>query len=155
MIQIANALLPPMIWSQDARDEFEPKRHIRQETDILPSNSFYLQCCIRPHHINFILNKVITDSIVDGVEQKSTFTVLEETIDIDNVLDMACDLIWEHYQRIGDHLAEELFDYCNTHTQDMLSVSHYCDFKAKLSRLIDTWVSFISLNWKKASNITY
>ncbi|KAF1799885.1 hypothetical protein FB192DRAFT_1285894, partial [Mucor lusitanicus] len=140
MIQIANALLPPMIWSQDARDEFEPKRHIRQETDILPSNSFYLQCCIRPHHINFILNKVITDSIVDGVEQKSTFTVLEETIDIDNVLDMACDLIWEHYQRIGDHLAEELFDYCNTHTQDMLSVSHYCDFKAKLSRLIDTWL---------------
>jgi len=75
MIQIANALLPPMIQNDDDQVVFEPKQYRRQETNILPSNSFYLQARMHQHSINFILNKVVTVSVVDNIEQKSTFTV--------------------------------------------------------------------------------
>lgn len=154
MIQIANAFLPPMIWNEDVQSEFEPKQHIRQEADILPPNSFYLQCYIHQHYINFILNKVVTVSFLDDTEQKSTFTVQEEIINMRDLLESACDLIWEHYQELDTHNGEGLIKYCEAHTHDMISISHYCHFKTNLSLLMDIWVSLMSRNWYKASNIT-
>ncbi|KAL9541020.1 hypothetical protein MBANPS3_009351 [Mucor bainieri] len=140
MIQIANALLPPMIWNEGVPNAFDTKQHTRQQTDIIPSNSFYLQCYIRQHHIQFILNKVVTVSIVDDVEQKSTFTVQEETIEMRNLLDSACDLIWEHYQGLENQDRDNLFNRCGAHTHDMLSIDHYCHFKNNLSQLIGIWL---------------
>ncbi|GAN04002.1 hypothetical protein MAM1_0053d03458 [Mucor ambiguus] len=140
MIQIANALLPPIIWNDDAQHETEPKLHIRQELDIIPSNSFYLQCYIHQHYINFILNKVVTVSVVDDIERKSTFTVQEDTINTRDLLDLACDLIWEHYQELDLHHGGDIFTYCDAHTHDLLSISHYCIFKSNLSRLVNIWL---------------
>ncbi|EPB84115.1 hypothetical protein HMPREF1544_09103 [Mucor circinelloides 1006PhL] len=141
MIQIANALLPPMIQNDDDQVVFEPKQYRRQETNILPSNSFYLQARMHQHSINFILNKVVTVSVVDNIEQKSTFTVQEETIPIADLLYSACDLIWEHYQGLDSHFEGGLWDCCDAHTQDMLSINHYCLFKTNLKRLMEVWVS--------------
>ncbi|KAG1090532.1 hypothetical protein G6F42_019669 [Rhizopus arrhizus] len=140
MSQIANALLPPMIQNDDDQVVFEPKQYRRQETNILPSNSFYLQARMHQHSINFILNKVVTVSVVDNIEQKSTFTVQEETIPIADLLYSACDLIWEHYQGLDSHFEGGLWDCCDAHTQDMLSINHYCLFKTNLKRLMEVWL---------------
>ncbi|KAK4511099.1 uncharacterized protein ATC70_012310 [Mucor velutinosus] len=155
MIQIANALLPPMIWNEDGQSEIEPKQHNRQEADILPSNSFYLQCYLHQHHINFLLNKVITVSVVDDTEQKSTFTVREETIDKKDLLDLASDLLWEHYQGLDAQHIGDLFEYCDTHTHDMLSISHYCHVKTNLRRLMDVWLQDDPISKDDANIDTY
>ncbi|KAL7334848.1 hypothetical protein PS15p_200417 [Mucor circinelloides] len=140
MIQIANALLPPMIRNKGDRVVFEPKQYSRQETNILPSNSFYLQAHMHQHSINFILNKVVTASVVDNIEQKSTFTVQEETIPTADLLYSACDLIWEHYQGLDSRIEGGLWGCCDAHTQDMLSINHYCLFKTNLKRLMEIWL---------------
>ncbi|CEP19162.1 hypothetical protein [Parasitella parasitica] len=100
IIQIANALLPPSIWNDNSTTENESLLVETNEVDLIPPNSFYAQAYIRKNCIDFILNKAVTVSLVDGVAQKSTFTAQEETVKIQTITDSVCDKVWIHLEMI-------------------------------------------------------
>ncbi|KAI8645211.1 hypothetical protein BD408DRAFT_480717 [Parasitella parasitica] len=139
IIQIANANLPPIIWNDDRHTAPQVLKHGCHSLDLLPSNSFYLQAHIYRYHVEFILNKVVAETLVEDVEQKATFTVQEETLVIENILDSACDIIWSHYQAL-DFDDEALNSCCDNHSYGMSSAKSYNCFSANFKTLMSKWL---------------
>jgi hypothetical protein len=46
MIQIANALLPPIVWNEGTSRQVELMDYNNRQQDLLPPNSFYVQACL-------------------------------------------------------------------------------------------------------------
>ncbi|CEP17222.1 hypothetical protein [Parasitella parasitica] len=130
MIQIANANLSPLIWNKGNQTALQLLEHGSRSQDILPSNSFYLQAHINQNHIEFILNKVVAEALVEKVEQKATFTVKEETLAVNNIIDSACDIMWGYYQSLG--MDCKLFNSCcEDHRYEMLSLQNERQFSCE------------------------
>lgn len=144
MIQIANALLPPDILSKDNLSLYPNLiEHDWRENDLIQPNSFYVQAYIYENCINFILNKVIAVSSIDNAVQKSTFTIQEKNINIENIINTACDILWNHFQSLDfeDHSNSFSRNCCYEHSDGEFDVENYFNFKANLKILMSNWVS--------------
>lgn len=142
MIQIANALSPPVIWNENNVEDFKLVEINRDKTDLLPPNSFYLQVGICENHVKYIMNKVIAVSSTNNIVQKSTFTVQEETISVEDMYNSTCNFMWNHFQNLdlasGEKLSNEC---CVAHSYEALSASNYYCFCESLKKSMSNWVS--------------
>lgn len=142
MIQIANAILPPVIvGDEEAQNSSSFPVHKYTDSLITP-NSFYVQANITDTQISFILNKVIQvpSSSKTGVE---LFTIQERSVNVGHITDSALDVLWNHYE-FAANLEEQqhtLFKRCQHHgTIMVLLSSHYNEFKKNAKNLINSWV---------------
>ncbi|KAL9551870.1 hypothetical protein MBANPS3_004052 [Mucor bainieri] len=140
MIQIANAVLPPIIADDEGQND--PKLPTCKPTDnLIAPNSFYVQANVTETQISFILNKVIEVSPSNtGID---LFTVQERAIEMENIADTASYLLWNHYQAMNDIEEQQhgLFERCQDHDTMVLLSSHHKEFSKNASRLIKSWFS--------------
>lgn len=142
MIQLANALLPPVILKENNAEDIKFVEINRDKTDLLPPNSFYLQVYIRENRVEFIMNKVIAVPSTNNSVQKSTFTVQEEIISVEDMFNSACNYIWSHFQDLDLASSETLSnECCVAHNYEALSTSNYYCFSANLKETMRNWVS--------------
>ncbi|KAL9557248.1 hypothetical protein MBANPS3_001479 [Mucor bainieri] len=138
MIQIANAVLPPVIVDDEGQND--PKLPTCKPTDnLIAPNSFYVQANVTETQISFILNKVIEVSPSNtGID---LFTVQERAIEMENIADTASYLLWNHYQAMNDIEEQQhgLFERCQDHDTMVLLSSHYKEFSKNASGLIKSW----------------
>ncbi|KAI8641099.1 hypothetical protein BD408DRAFT_418617 [Parasitella parasitica] len=99
IIQIANTKLPPLIWDENL---VEKNNLLDQdnEIDLIPPNSFYLQAYIHETCIEFILNKAVAVSLINGVAQKSIFTAQKKKVSTETIVDSVCKNVWSHLEMI-------------------------------------------------------
>ncbi|KAL9559102.1 hypothetical protein MBANPS3_000583 [Mucor bainieri] len=140
MIQIANAVLPPVIV--DDKGQNDPKLSTCKPADnLIMPNSFYVQANVTETQISFILNKVIeVSSSNTGID---LFTVQERAIEMENIAETASYLLWNHYQAMNDMEEQQhaLFERCQDHDTMVLLSSHYKKFSKNASGLIKSWFS--------------
>ncbi|CAO3646984.1 unnamed protein product [Mucor fragilis] len=136
MIQIANALLPPIVWKDGNSKQLEWTDYNTREEDLLPPNSFYVQAYINDDRIRFILNKVIAVSFNDAV-QKSTFTVQEMSVELESIFDSVCDTMWNHLMMPECQRDPSLVDYCDTHLTGEYSAADYYFFKRSIQEMTE------------------
>lgn len=142
MVQIANILSPPILWGENSLLYPNLIEYDWHEEGLLQSNSFYVQSRVYENHISFILNKVIAVPSTKYPSQKSIFTVQERTIDIENIIDTACDIIWDHLQALDFENYENwpLQNRCGEHYKEEVSVENYAYFSKNLKVLLSKWV---------------
>ena len=146
MIQIANALSPPDILYKDNLSLYPNLiEHGWLGNDLLQPNSFYVQAYIYENNINFILNKVVAVSSIEGAVQKSTFTIQERGINVENITDTTCDIMWNHFQTLDCEDYDNRFfsNCCDEHGVGEFNAENYFNFKANLKILMNNWVSII------------
>lgn len=146
MIQISNAFLPPTILDKDNLSLYPNLiEHGWRENSLLQPNSFYVQAYVYEKHINFILNKVVAVSSIGNAVQKSTFTIQETSIKVDNISDTICDIMWNHFQVLDfEEYGNRLFqNCCDKHGFVEFNSESYFNFKANLKILIRNWVGNI------------
>ncbi|KAL9554994.1 hypothetical protein MBANPS3_002562 [Mucor bainieri] len=91
MIQIANAVLPPIIVQDRDQDGTALKTHNKPVDSSIAPNTFYVQANVTETQISFILNKVIeAQSSKTGID---LFTIQERSIEIENIAKTASDLL--------------------------------------------------------------
>ncbi|GAN05981.1 hypothetical protein MAM1_0107c05457 [Mucor ambiguus] len=137
MIQIANALLPPIVWDEGASRQVELIDHSNQKEDLLPPNSFYVQAYVNDGYIRFILNKVIAVSLLNGAIQKSTFTIQEASVKLESTFDSVCDNMWNHLMSLECLTDINQHGHCDTHLKGEYSTADYCFFKCSITRIIE------------------
>lgn len=144
MIRFANDILPPTILKKNTAIIEDKKSAIRklanecQQPDLFPSNSFYLQAHIHKDHINYIINKVVVVSFSKNeTMEKSTFTVQEKKIPLENFFDSVCDNIWRH---LLQNQSETFLQRCSFHKHEEIDGNNYyvrfTEIKRALSRLL-------------------
>lgn len=142
MIQITNALSPPVMWNRSNVEDFKLVEINRDKTDLLPPNSFYLQAHICENRVEFILNKVVAVASTNNGVQKSTFTVQEETVNVEDMFNSTCNFMWNRLQSLDLASGEKLSDECCVaHSYEAFSASSYYCFCANLKKSMDNWVS--------------
>jgi hypothetical protein len=143
MIQIANILSPPILWNENSFLYPNLIEHDWHEKGLLQSNSFYVQSYVHENHINFILNKVVEVPSTTCSSQKSTFTIQERIINVESIIDTACDIIWSHLQTLDFENYENKFlqNRCSEHySRDKFLVENYVYFSKNLKILMSKWV---------------
>ncbi|KAL9559097.1 hypothetical protein MBANPS3_000578 [Mucor bainieri] len=138
MIQVANAILPPVIV--DDKGQNESKLPTSKPTDnLIAPNSFYVQANVTETQISFILNKVI--EVSSSNTSIDLFTVQERAIEMENIADTASYLLWNHYQAMNDIEGQQygLFERCQDHDTMVLLSSHYKEFSKNAGGLIKSW----------------
>lgn len=139
MVQVANAILPPVILNKETQDGSIFQMDRRSDSLMAP-NSFYVQASITEKRISFILNKVI--QVSSSKNAVDLFTVQERSIDIEDVAETASRMLWNYYQAIIDMKGHQdlLIKCCRQHDSIELSSSHYKEFSKNLKKLVDLWV---------------
>ncbi|CAO0803721.1 unnamed protein product [Mucor circinelloides] len=139
MIQIANAVLPPVIVNEDTQDDSVFRMDTRSDNLIAP-NSFYVQANITDTHTSFILNKVV--ALPSSKNAAKLFTVQERSVEIEDITETVSHLLWNHYQSISDDKENRhsLFNSCRKHDDIALSFSHYKQFKKGIKELVGYWL---------------
>ncbi|GAN01400.1 hypothetical protein MAM1_0007c00833 [Mucor ambiguus] len=137
MIQIANALLPPIVWNEGTSRQVELMDYSNQKEDLLPPNSFYVQAYVNDGSIHFILNKVVVVSLVNGAMQKSTFTVQEASVKLESTFDSVCDNMWNHLMSLECLTDIDQHGHCDTHLRGEYSTSDYHFFKCSIKRMTE------------------
>ncbi|KAG1121569.1 hypothetical protein G6F42_012303 [Rhizopus arrhizus] len=137
MIQIAYAILPPVILNEEKFDNMAFDT-MQDNSNFLPMNSYYVQVNIEEQQIKYILNKVIKTPSSKNAAQ--LFTVQEREISINGLASSASDEMWNHYQRLESegHLGA-LIDWCHKHEAILLSTRHYECFSANMKKIIRAW----------------
>ncbi|KAL9560216.1 hypothetical protein MBANPS3_000068 [Mucor bainieri] len=142
MIQIANAILPPVIVGDEAQNGRTVQTTCRPPVKtLITPNSFYVQASVTETQISFILNKVINAPPFEtGID---LFTVQERSIEMENVADTATYLLWNHYQTMNDIEEQQhgLFERCQDHGTMVLLSSQYKEFNKNARKLIDSWLA--------------
>ncbi|KAK4521203.1 uncharacterized protein ATC70_013148 [Mucor velutinosus] len=138
MVQVANALLPPLIQDEEESNEIAFNDGQDNDSTLLPLNSFYVQANIGERQIDFILNKVVKASLCK--DPVKLFTAQERTVEMDDILVVASEIMWGHYQQLESesHL-DSLITCCAKHENITLSLSHYKCFTANLTNFINNW----------------
>ncbi|KAL7326611.1 hypothetical protein PS15p_208918 [Mucor circinelloides] len=138
MIQIAYAILPPVILNEEKFDNMAFDTMQEDNNSFLPMNSYYVQVNIEEQQIKFTLNKVIKTSSSKNAAQ--LFTVQERKISINGLVSTASDEMWNHYQRLESegHLGV-LIDWCHEHEPAILSTRHYECFSANMKKIVRAW----------------
>ncbi|KAL9548798.1 hypothetical protein MBANPS3_005517, partial [Mucor bainieri] len=139
MIQIANAMLPPVIIGNEEQNDCSRLQTCKPLNNLIAPNSFYVQANVTETQISFILNKVIeVPSSETGID---LFTVQERSVEIEDVAEASSYLLWNHYQSILDidEQQHELFERCEDHDTMMLSSSQYEKFSKNARKLINSW----------------
>ncbi|KAL9558391.1 hypothetical protein MBANPS3_000934 [Mucor bainieri] len=140
MVQIANAILPPVIVNVNDQEQNDSRFQACKPADnLIAPNSFYVQANVTETHISFILNKVIEDpSSKTGI---GLFTVQERSMEIEDIVETASYLLWNHYQAMNDIEEQQhgLFECCLDHDTMVLLSSHYKEFKKNARKLIKSW----------------
>ncbi|CAO0801448.1 unnamed protein product [Mucor circinelloides] len=139
MIQIANAILPPIILNEEKFDIMAFDTVQEDNSSFLPMNSYYVQVNIEEQQIKYILNKVIKTPSSKNAAQ--LFTVQEREISINGLVSTASDEMWNHYQRVESegHLGA-LIDWCHEHEAILLSTRHYECFSANMKKIVRAWI---------------
>ncbi|GAN03685.1 hypothetical protein MAM1_0046c03140 [Mucor ambiguus] len=138
MIQIANAVLPPVVVGDEEKNDSTFQTCKRTDGLIAP-NSFYVQANVTETQISFILNKVI--EVPSSENAVSLFTVQERSVEIEDIVETVSHLLWNHYQFIIN-LEEQkhaLFQHCQKHDNITLLSSHYTEFNKSVRKLLDFW----------------
>jgi hypothetical protein len=139
MIEIANAILPPVIVDDKEQNGFT-SRPVKRADNLIAPNSFYVQANVTETQISFILNKVIeVPSSKTGIE---LFTIQERLIEMEDIVETVLHVLWNHYQSMVN-LGEQqhaLFSYCQDHDNMELVSSHYKQFKKNAKKLMNFWV---------------
>lgn len=143
MIQMSNMFLPPIIINNTNDNNIVSTLNKTEKIDLLPPNSFYVQAYIHKDNIKIILNKVIQVSSLQGVAQKSTFTVQERTVDMETLVSLVCNRILVHLQTLD---VEESKGYitnkrCQDHFKKGLNFQCYRQFDKNLNELVKAWVN--------------
>lgn len=148
MIQIANSFLPPTILNDKypVNDSSKQIRNTtlndRKEIDLLPPNSFYVHAHVKDFSVYYTLNKIIEVSSSIGTSEKSTFTVKEKTICMENTIDSVCDHLLNHLQMLNfDGDENTLLQRCYQHQlEDGLSMNNYNRFLNNMKQLVKALV---------------
>ncbi|KAK4521198.1 uncharacterized protein ATC70_013143 [Mucor velutinosus] len=136
--QMVNTLLPPLVQNElFCKAVFNDSQ--ADDGILLPLNSFYLQASISRQHIEFILNKVV--KIPSPGAPAELFTVLESTVEMDDIFAATSDTLWRNYQRkeIEGYL-DALTSNCLKHKGTVLSLGHYKCFTANMTDFINRWI---------------
>jgi len=138
MIQIASAILPPVLVDQE-----NALTITRNSSEPIAPNSYYAQVLINKQHVDFILNKVIKASLSETTIQK--FTVLEKRIEIQDIVEVASENMWNHYQFLdSDDLQASMLKICTRkHSAIELSLRHHMSFSSNLQKMVKIWVKSI------------
>ncbi|KAL7330828.1 hypothetical protein PS15p_205720 [Mucor circinelloides] len=138
MIQIANAILPPVIVNEDTQDDSVFQMD-RRSDKLTSTNSFYVQASITDTHISVILNKVVVPPSFKNAAK--IFTVQERSVEIEDITGTVSHLLWNHYQSMNDGKENQhsLFKYCQEHDGIVFSFKHYKQFKKDIKKLIVHW----------------
>ncbi|EPB81099.1 hypothetical protein HMPREF1544_12199 [Mucor circinelloides 1006PhL] len=136
MIQIASAILPPVLVDQE-----NALTITRNSSEPIAPNSYYAQVLINKQHVDFILNKVIKASLSETTIQK--FTVLEKRIEIQDIVEVASENMWNHYQFLdSDDLQASMLKICTRkHSAIELSLRHHMSFSSNLQKMVKIWFS--------------
>lgn len=140
MIQIANAILPPVIAGKEEQTNpaFRPRTHANS---LIAPNSFYVQANVTDTQIYFILNKVI--EVPPPETGIALSTVQERSIETEDIAEAASLLLWNYYQSMIDVEEQQhlFFECCQDHDSTaIVSIRHYEQFKQNAKKLIDFWV---------------
>ncbi|KAL9560215.1 hypothetical protein MBANPS3_000067 [Mucor bainieri] len=141
MIQVANAILPPVIvGNEEQNDSTLPS--CKPADSLIAPNSFYVQASVTETQISFILNKVIeVPSSETGID---LFTVQERSVEVEHIEETALHILWNHYQAMIDMEKQQhaLLERCQGHKYMVLSsIQYYDEFKKNAKRLIDSWLT--------------
>ncbi|GAN05975.1 hypothetical protein MAM1_0107c05451 [Mucor ambiguus] len=112
MIQIANALLPPIVWTEGTSRQVELIDYNNQKEDLLPPNSFYVQAY-------------------------SIFTVQEVSVKLESTFDSVCDTMWNHLMALGFLTDIDQHGHCDTHLTGEYSTADYHFFKCSMTRMAE------------------
>ncbi|OAC97584.1 hypothetical protein MUCCIDRAFT_86916 [Mucor lusitanicus CBS 277.49] len=114
MIQIANAILPPVIAGKEEQTNpaFRPRTHANS---LIAPNSFYVQANVTDTQIYFILNKVI--EVPPPETGIALSTVQERSIETEDIAEAASLLLWNYYQSMIDVEEQQhlFFECCQDH----------------------------------------
>ncbi|KAI8645256.1 hypothetical protein BD408DRAFT_382525 [Parasitella parasitica] len=137
IIQIANAQLPPLIWDENIMEKNDLLIQ-DSEMDLMPSNSFYLQAYIYETCIEFILNKAVAVSLVNGVAQKSIFTAQKKKVCTETIADSVCKNVWSHLEMMDFEDCRHgcLRECCSGE----LSIKNYQCFQDNVRKLSSKWL---------------
>lgn len=151
MIKVANSILAPGILKVQMNEgrltsfDHSVYNHtsIRQESDLMPPNSFYVQAHIQKDCIDFILNKVVQTGLNDGITAKSTFTIQQRRIHIGSMVDSVSENVWDQLLTLE---FETLLSRCQQHRyQEDLNISPYDCFIHNLNKFVNAWASIYPL----------
>ncbi|OAC97629.1 hypothetical protein MUCCIDRAFT_116288 [Mucor lusitanicus CBS 277.49] len=136
IMQIANAILPPVIVGDEEQNEPTVQVHEHKDSLITP-NSFYVQANIAETQIDFILNKEVSSS----EHAAGLFTVQERSIAVEDIVTAITHSLWNHYQSMLDIQEQQhcLFKRCQDHETMPLLSSNYVEFKRNAEKLIECW----------------
>ncbi|KAF1797745.1 hypothetical protein FB192DRAFT_1395928 [Mucor lusitanicus] len=136
IMQIANAILPPVIVGDEEQNEPTVQVHEHKDSLITP-NSFYVQANVADTQIDFILKKEVSSS----EHAAELFTVQERSIAVEDIVSSIMHSLWNHYQSMLDLQEQQhcLFKRCQDHETMPLLSSNYEEFKRNAEKLIDCW----------------
>ncbi|OAC98294.1 hypothetical protein MUCCIDRAFT_167926 [Mucor lusitanicus CBS 277.49] len=137
MMQIANAILPPVIVNDEEQNKPAFLAHEHKDSLITP-NSFYVQANVAETQIDFLLNKEVSSS----ANAAELFTVQERSIAVEDIVTSITHSLWNHYQSMLDLQEQQhcLFKRCQDHETMPLLSSNYVEFKRNAEKVIDCWV---------------
>lgn len=142
MIQVANAMLPPVIVNEKMQDDSVFQMD-KSSSKLIRPNTFYVQASITEKQINFILNKVITTSSSEDVVK--LFTIQERSVTIEDIAETASHMLWDHYQSLNDMREHQglLTHACQEHNSIALSSNQYKQFCKNMKKQISLWVGLV------------
>ncbi|KAK4521037.1 uncharacterized protein ATC70_004026 [Mucor velutinosus] len=139
MIQIANAVLPPVIVNDNKQQNDSLIQTCKHADNLIAPNSFYVQANVTEAQISFILNKVVElPSSETGI---GLFTIQERSVKMQDIAETALHILWDHCQSMANLEEQQhtLFKRCQDHDTMAFSSSHYKEFKKNARKLIDLW----------------
>ncbi|KAL9543779.1 hypothetical protein MBANPS3_007952 [Mucor bainieri] len=143
MIQVANAVLPPIIMDQrDNDDASSSSRLCISSNELIAPNTYYAQVLINKQHIDFILNKVV--KVASTLENPiQMFTALEKRIEMADILETTLGNMWDHYRSLdlGTPQAGMLKRCSQNHGELELSLRNYRVFRSNLKKMMKIWFS--------------
>ncbi|KAG1103148.1 hypothetical protein G6F42_017261 [Rhizopus arrhizus] len=133
MIRMANSII---LNEQEANSLPLP---LCYSNGLIAPNSYYVQASLHEQQIVLILNKTL--DVPSGDDGVKLFTILEKTVEIENLVNAAFDNIWNHYQ-------SQNLQKCSYKGYDeaLAAFASYNYFSLYMTNKIDTWLSDESMH---------